>query len=619
MTTLHKRKQISRRMITPEYIRDSMGMSKLGPVGIWAARAMMVLFKIDQCNTLFAELSHYEQPDLSERLFEAIEVNFEIHEDDLKRIPRQGPFAVVSNHPLGIVDGALLIKLISEIRPDFKVVASFLLSQIEPFSPYIFPVNSFERHREIASSIPGMRAAFQHLRQGHPMGIFPAGEVSTYDRKQRAVVDRPWKKSAIKLIKRAQVSVVPVYFHARNSALFYRLARLSDNLRTAMLPREFLKRNKGSIKIRIGPPISVKDQEAFSDLEEYGTFLRRKTYMLSNSYDEERKKIERLLKRVNATLRKPAKVPKDLIPAIPPEQIEAELGPLRGTEKHLFTNRNYEIFFAGAPDIPEILREIGRLRELTFREVDEGTNEEVDLDEHDVYYHHLFTWDCEKRKIVGAYRIGLGAEIFPNSGIAGFYIAKLFTFKPEMQPFLKQSIEMGRAFVVKEYQRRPMSLFLLWKGILHITQRYPQHEFLLGCVSISKQFSNFSKSMMVEFIRSNHYDLHLAQYVRPKKAFKVKLKDEDKNFVLDSVQADLNELDKLIDYVEPGNLRLPILIKKYIKQNAQIIAFNVDPKFNHALDGLMYVRISEIPETDSAVPGLQGDLEQEAGEGDSQA
>ena len=156
---------------------------------------------------------------------------------------------------------------------------------------------------------------------------------------------------------------------------------------------------------------------------------------------------------------------------------------------------------------------------------------------------------------------------------------------------------MGRAFIVKDYQQRPMPLFLLWKGIVHTTLRHPEHRYLIGGVSISNKFSEFSKSLMIEFMKSNYYDPYVAQYIKPKKEFKVKLKDADKDFIFDESAADLNKFDKIIDEVEPGSLRLPVLIKKYIKQNAKVVAFNVDPHFNNAVDGLMYIRIADLPES----------------------
>ena len=270
---------------------------------------------------------------------------------------------------------------------------------------------------------------------------------------------------------------------------------------------------------------------------------------------------------------------------------------LKENDGRLLKSKNYEVFFAPSKKIPNIMFEIGRLREITFREVGEGTNKSIDLDTFDSYYHHMFLWDKEQKKVVGAYRMGLGKSIYKKYGIKGFYIHTLFKFEPELYSMMENSIEMGRAFVVKEYQQKPMPLFLLWKGIVHVTLRYPKYKYLIGGVSISDQVSNFSKSLMIEFMKSHYYDPYIAQYIQPKKEYKVKLKDADKDFVFDATKADLNKFDKVIDEIEPGTLRIPVLIKKYIKQNARVVAFNVDPKFNNSVDGLMYIRISDIPES----------------------
>ena len=209
----------------------------------------------------------------------------------------------------------------------------------------------------------------------------------------------------------------------------------------------------------------------------------------------------------------------------------------------------------------------------------------------------MFLWDANKKCLAGAYRMGLGNKIYKRFGTNGFYLQDLFRFEPELHKMMSQSIELGRAFITKDYQQKPMPLFLLWRGIVHTTLRYPEHKYLIGGVSISNQFSNFSKSLMIEFMKSHYYDPYIAQYVRPKKEFKVKLKDADKDFVFDATAADLNKFDKIIDDLEPGALRLPVLLKKYIKQNAKLVAFNVDPLFNNAVDGLMYIKIEDLPES----------------------
>ena len=313
--------------------------------------------------------------------------------------------------------------------------------------------------------------------------------------------------------------------------------------------------------------------------------------MLSNVYEK-----GSILQKVPATF-KISKPPKKIATPSNIKLIEDELEQLRSEEGRLLESKNYEVFLAEAQKIPNILHEIGRLREFTFREVGEGTNRAIDLDRFDSYYHHLFLWDNNEKAIVGSYRMGLGSKIFAEHGIDGFYLQDLFRFEPELHKMMSQSIEMGRAFIVTTYQQKPMPLFLLLKVILHTTLRYPEHKYLIGGVSISNQFSDFSTSLMIEFMKSNYYDPYVAQYINPKKEYKVKLNDPDKYFAFDATKADLNKFDRLIDEVEPGSLRLPVLIKKYIKQNAKVVAFNVDPMFNNSVDGLMYIRISELPES----------------------
>jgi putative hemolysin len=291
-----------------------------------------------------------------------------------------------------------------------------------------------------------------------------------------------------------------------------------------------------------------------------------------------------------------------------------EVNQLREADGRLLESKNYEVFFANAKQIPNLLHEIGRLREITFREVGEGTNKSIDLDTYDKYYYHMFLWDREANCLAGSYRMGLGKEIYKKYGINGFYIQTLFRIEPELYQMMENTIEMGRAFIIEGYQQKPMPLFLLWKGIVHVTLRYPEHKYLMGGVSISNKFSEFSKSLMIEFMKSHYYDPYVAQYIYPKKEFKVKLKDGDKDFVFDATKADMQKFDKIIDEIEPGALRIPVLIKKYVKQNARLVAFNVDPKFNNAVDGLMYIKVADIPESTvkPVMEEFQAELERRA-------
>ncbi len=577
-------------LVTAKELAKAVNIDKYGFVGTFLAWFLMKVTRISSINKFYDSVKHLEAGEFSQAVLDHYEIEYDIPEEDYRRLPKDGAYITISNHPLGAMDGVLLFKLMLAQRSDYKLMANFLLQRMVPIEPHIIPVNPFEDRKDVKSSLIGFKNALRHLKDGHPLGVFPAGEVSTH-RDGKLIVDKDWEEPILKLIRKAEVPVVPIYFHARNSKFFYRLSKISDIFRTAKIPSEVYTQRNRPIKVRIGQPISVKMQKEQETFKDFGDLLRKKTYILSNAYEK-----ERLIDQIPTTLKIP-KSPKKIASAVRTEVIQGEVEKLREKDCRLLQSKNYEVFLAMEKDMPFILKEIGRQREVTFREIGEGTNKAIDLDIFDTYYHHLFLWDNEKKGIVGAYRMGMGADIFKKYGIDGFYIQDLFRVEPELYDMMSKSIEMGRAYIVKEYQQKPMPLFLLWKGIVHTTLRYPEHKYLMGGVSISNQFSNFSKSLMIEFMKSNYWDPYVAQYIHPKKEFKVKLKDADKEFVFDETQADLNKFDRIIDEVEPGSLRLPVLIKKYIKQNAKVIAFNVDPLFNNSVDGLMYIKIADLPES----------------------
>ena len=586
-------------LISKKDLIEASGLNKLGILKSPIASAIMKLTKVNQVNKLYDKIKDKQGKDFFDAFVSELGLKYVIFEEDLAKIPKTGPFIVVSNHPLGAIDGVLMCKTISNIRPDFKVMGNFLLSRIKPMEPYVIPVNPFESRKDAYSSASGMRGALKHLQEGGCLGIFPAGEVSNKNNKYGEVLDKAWELPALKLIKKAKVPVIPMYFHAKNSNFFYYASKIHPDFQTLLLPSEMMNPREKPIRIRISKPISVKVLDECETPQEMGELLRKRVYMLK-AYYERRKSIPEILNLPNLNLKialsKDENRVSNIIDETPKENIIAEIEALRQTDKSLFVNGNYEVFFTEYAEIPSIMREIGRQRELTFREVGEGSNLPFDLDEYDKHYHHLFLWDNQTEKLVGAYRMALGKDVMKKMGIDGFYTSSLFEFDQELQPFFRKVIEMGRAYISKEYQQKPLPLFLLWRGIVHVCLRNPDHKFLMGGVSISNKFSDFSKSLIIEFMRSHYFDSAVAQYVHPKNDFKINLKERDKHLFFEGMDADLNKLDKLIDDFEP-EMRLPVLIKKYIKQNAKVIAFNVDPNFNDAIDGLMYIRISDLPES----------------------
>jgi putative hemolysin len=357
-------------------------------------------------------------------------------------------------------------------------------------------------------------------------------------------------------------------------------------LRTAKLPSELFNKKKEKIKVRIGKPVSIRTIQEFNDPNDLLRFLRAKTYALGSGLD------------VKKYFDLQTVFPQFPQPIIEPTPLELLLEDINHIDPRdlLFAQGEYKVFISGAKRIPNILRELSRLREITFREAGEGTNHSYDSDEYDIHYKHLFIWDEKEQKIMGAYRIGVGDVLYRRYKKKGFYLNELFKLSKDFTPVLKNSLELGRSFIVKEYQRKPMSLMLLWKGVNEFLKKEGyRHQYLIGPVSISNTFSNLSKDLLVDFITKHHYDENLAALVSPRKKYKYKYKGEGKELREMDI-SDMKTLDNLIGEIEVSQQKIPVLLKKYLKQNAKIIAFNIDPKFNNALDGFLVMEVEKVPE-----------------------
>lgn len=575
------------KLVKEEDLMKATNLQGIGGEGI--AKLLMFVLGFNKVNDIYSKIGNNTGLDFIKCLLDELDIKYEINPEELKRIP-QGGFITVSNHPFGGIDGILLMLLVLEQRPDFKVMVNFLLQKIKPIEDFCLPVNPFESKKSINSSLAGIKSAIKHVKDGHGLGIFPAGEVSAFNQSLFNVADKQWNDSILKLIKGAEVPVVPVYFHGTNSNLFHLLGMVHPMLRTVKLPSELLNKKNKTIKIRIGTPITVAEQKTFADgdIARYGRYLRAKTYALSSPItDSEVKKFfkPRLPKKT---------VVEDIIAPVEPNIVEEEVRNLK-KDYLLFTNKNYSVICAPSVEMPNIITEIGRLREVTFREVGEGTNQKIDIDEFDLYYNQLFIWDDDENRIVGAYRVGKGQEILDRYGKKGFYIQTLFKISDEFAPVLNQSIELGRSFIVSDYQRKPLPLFLLWKGILYFLLKHPEYRYLIGPVSISNRYSSFSKKLIVNFLKENHFDYEFAKMVTPRNKYKVKFDNIDSEIIIQQAAADINKIDKFISDVEPEDYRMPVLLKKYLNLGGKIVGLNVDPLFNDCIDGLLVLDLFEVP------------------------
>jgi putative hemolysin len=571
------------KIITTQEFAKATKIDKLGVPGL--AALLMEVMKLNDINEVFSKNEHFVGLEFVDKILETIGVSIEFDEKDLRNIPKTGAFIAIANHPYGGVEGLALVKLLCTVRPEAKVMVNFILKKIPNLSEFFVAVNPFENVQH-SSSISGIKATLDLLKSGTPIGIFPAGEVSTFSLEKQEITDRLWHPVVGKLIARAKLPVVPIYFHGNNGVLFNILSFIHPTLRTAKLPSEFLNKKGLKIKVRIGKPIDINEISYKNNSNKLLDFLRARTYALGTALEEERKLFNPI------GLFKILKTPKPVIEETSKVAISQEITQLEDFK--VWTEKHYEVYIAPTTNIPNILREIGRLREITFREVGEGTNKKIDLDNYDIYYHHLFIWDKEAQLIVGAYRIGKGDQILDTFGRRGFYLSELFKIKEPFYPYLRKGIELGRSWIRKEYQQKPLPLYLLWKGILKYLLDNPQYRYMFGPVSISNNFSQFSKSLMVDFITKNHFDYDLATYVKPKNKFKADLSPIDAQLLVDSSDS-LKDLDSLISQIEKSHIKIPVMLRQYLNLNAKIICFNIDPKFADCLDGFLVVDMQNIP------------------------
>jgi putative hemolysin len=539
---------------------------------------------LNRLERFYNEMPQEPGTDFIQALFDHLELQVEVDAEDLAQVPKEGGVVFVANHPYGAIDGLALMHVLDRVRGDVKVMANFMLQQLDPLKDRFIGVNPFEQ-LSARSSFQGMRQALEHVAKGGALGIFPAGEVSSYRTELKAVADPRWKAPVIKLIKHAGVPVVPVWFDGANSVIFQMLGMIHPNLRTLQLPNEMLRMRGKHVRLRIGKPIAAKDIDAFGSVEQLGRYLRAKTYALGSGVQVKREQFR--------PLRFPRR-PKEVVEPMETGALQREIASI--AELKLSSQGEFDLYLAPSDRIPLMLHEIGREREHSFRAVGEGTNKRIDLDEFDLYYDHLFLWDRDKKRLAGAYRIGDGARITERYGKRGFYTHTLFRMDRPMTRILSQSFELGRSFVAPHYQKHRLPLFLLWRGLLMHLLNHPDHRYLIGPVSISSNYSRMTRGLIIEFVKQHHYDHDLARYIHPRNRFDIKHDKADSEALIAASGEDLRKLDRLIADIEPKESSVPILLKKYLLLNARIIGFNSDPRFNDALDGLMLLDLTKLPE-----------------------
>ncbi|MFM7104845.1 MAG: lysophospholipid acyltransferase family protein, partial [Flavobacteriales bacterium] len=442
-----------------------------------------ILFKasgLPEMNRAYSENAHLMGKDFIDGILSYNEVSAEYHGTSLESIPKQDGLVVICNHPFGGIDGLLALQLMLKVRPDTKVMANFLLQKIEPLSDYVLGVNPFDRNISERGSESGIRAAIKHVKAGGCLIIFPAGEVATG--KGKTPSDKEWKPSIIRLIRELNASILPVFFVGRNSKEFYALSKLSPKIRTLMLPRELVKKKNCTIHMMIGECMSPHLLKGIDDQDLVGRILR--TRLTSLEIIPRNESTSGVNSNQDALITEWPDLGQEFV----------AISHLKITEQG-----DFECYLIRFKDAPLVMQEVGRLREIAFRAVGEGTMLEIDLDEFDRQYQHLVLWNKKDGHIAGAYRAGVGSEIVTDQDAKGLYVSTLFKFDKSLLPVLKQCIELGRSFVSPEYQRHRLPLGVLWDGIRHIMRKHSECKFIIGPVSISNDYHRILQGLITQY------------------------------------------------------------------------------------------------------------------------
>jgi putative hemolysin len=514
-------------------------------------------------------------------LLESLAITWRTGDRDLQNIPATGPAIIVANHPFGLLEGAVLATVVERARPDFRILANDLLSTIPELRSHIIPVKTSTQHGS-RGNVGALRQALTFLEGGGCLIVFPAGEVSHFRPETRRVTDSAWHTAVSRIVellslKGSDIPLVPLYIDGRNSLLFQAAGLLHPVLRTLLLIRELFNKRGTVVEMRIGSPVRAARLLELPNSRARIDYLRWRTYILAERRDyktENRRPIA-----ASARLH-----PQPVAQPVSSLVIEREIAALPANAC-LSRTASLEVYLARAASIPETLREIGRLREMAFRDAGEGTGNARDLDRFDHTYFHLFAWNTGKREIAAAYRLAGTDEV------SDLYTATLFRFRPAFLEQLGPALELGRSFVRIEYQRTFAPLFALWKGIGAYLAENPRYRRLFGPVSISNRYQTVSRELMISFLEARASATAWKHAVRHRDGCNCR-----RRRIPPSV--DLQDLSEVIADLEPSAAGVPVLLRQYLKLGGKLLGFNVDPRFSNALDGLILV---DLTETDTAL------------------
>lgn len=534
--------------------------------------------------------SAVQNSDYAETLLRDLQIGYELPAEDLERMPSSGPGVVVSNHPFGFLEGLILLRSLPQVRNDFRIVANSVLSSVIPLHEQFIFVNPFA-NKDAHQNAVGVRECYEWIKSGGLLVIFPAGEVAHLNWGEHLIADPKWSETAARFARKANCPTVPMFFGGSNSIPFQMIGTIYPGLRTLNLPRELMKKRSHTIQVRVGSAIPAAALRSHKDAAAATEYLRARVYLLSS----------RLSSTAPGTARSAssrpaggeAKLGSVIAKASRTDDVVREIAELPA-DRMLASSEDFEVYLASAAEIPNTLLEIGRHREITFREAGEGTQNSVDLDQFDAYYQHLFLWNTRDRQVAGGYRVAATPDVLLKHGPKGLYTSTLFQYSPKFFDKLGNAFELGRSFVRPEYQRHYAPLLLLWKSIAKCIERRPECPVLFGAVSISSDYHPLSRALIMNFM-TGHMSCELADHVKARRGYRRPMVLPKHIKQLNSLVSTLDELSSTVSDLERDGKGVPVLLRHYLKLGGQFLGFNVDANFSNALDGLIFADLRMAP------------------------
>ena len=501
---------------------------------------------------------------------EALGVSLDlVNASNLEEIPRTGPVLIVANHPLGGLEGVAIAKVIGDIRPDLKVLTNELLRRIPELADIFIGVDVLSSDAA-AGNVSSIKQVHKHLKHGGAVLIFPAGMVSAYERGHRRIQDRAWNRLAGQLLKRYQATCLPVHVRGTNSRLFYAAGMIHPRLRTALLPRQLANKQGFKLELRFGRPILAAELRLLQSPRAITDYLRVST--------------DALVREPKTLLRTKDQ---SLVDSSPVSGSAELFSAITGLEEcRLIEHEELDVYCAPYDRLGPIMEQIAIAREVTFRSVGEGTGLSKDSDEFDPHYLHLFLWDKAALRIAGAYRVGLVDEIVAKHGVKGLYSRSLYKYDEAFTNRLGPAIEMGRSFIHPDYQKKPVSLNLLWRGIGKILVENPRYHTLFGSVSISREYSDLARALIADTMMTNFKANEFDQLIKPITPHKIMNRVWTSEMLAEL--SNVKMLSKLIGRCDPGKA-VPVLLRHYLSVNGKLACFNIHPNFSDSLEGLIIV------------------------------